>query len=168
METLHDLALTVFGSGDGDLTIWQMSLRALVVYPFLLALVRLGDKRFLGEISAFDFVLAIVIGSVTSRAISGNAAFWPSLAASILLVGLHRAIGLLAFRYDTLAGWVKGRSRVLVRDGQMDLEQMHQAAIGEHDIMGALRRRGDGIDLEEVALVCLERNGQISVVGKRE
>lgn len=168
MEPIHDLALTVFGSGDGDLTVWQMTLRALVVYPFLLALVRLGDKRFLGEISAFDFVLAIVIGSIASRAISGNAAFWPSLAASVFLVGVHRGMGLLAFRHDTIAGWVKGRARTLVRDGSMDREQMREAAIGEDDIESALRRRGDGIDLEDVALVCLERNGELSVVAKRE
>lgn len=168
MEQIHDLALTLFGSGDGDLTVWQMSLRALVVYPFLLFLVRIGDKRFLGEISAFDFVLAIVIGSITSRAISGNAAFWPSLVASVLLVGLHRVTGLLAFHHDTLAGWVKGRPRTLVEDGTMNREQMRKAAIGVHDIEGALRRRGDGIELEDVALVCLERNGELSVVAKRE
>lgn len=168
MESVHDLALTLFGSGDGDLTVWQMSLRALVVYPFLLALIRLGDKRFLGEISAFDFVLAIVIGSITSRAISGNAAFWPSLVASVLLVGLHRVIGLLAFRYDTIAGWVKGWPRTLVEGGAMKRDQMRKAAIGEHDIESALRRRGDGITLEDVELICLERNGELSVVPTRE
>lgn len=167
MEAIREVALMVFGSGEGDLTVWQMALRALVVYPFLLALVRLGDKRFLGEISAFDFVLAIVIGSVVSRAISGNAAFWPSLAAGVLLVALHRVMGLLAFRYDTIARWVKGSPRVLVRDGSMNPEQMRKAAIGRHDIESALRRRGDGVELEETALVCLERNGEISVISRR-
>lgn len=167
MEAIRELALTIFGSGDGDLTVWQMSFRALVVYPFLLFLVRVGDKRFLGEISAFDFVLAIVIGSISSRAISGNAAFWPSLAASILLVGLHWVGGLLAFRYDRVAGWVKGWPRTLVEDGKMDLDQMRKAAIGEHDLESALRRRADGIDLEDAALMCLERNGEISVVPKK-
>lgn len=166
MESVHELALTVFGSGDGDLTVWQMSLRAVVVFPFLLLLVRLGDKRLLGEISAFDFVLAIVIGSVASRAISGNAAFWPSLAAAVVLMGLHRVAGILAFHNDTFAGWVKGRPRILARDGSLDLDEMRKAAVGEHDIESALRRRGDGVDLDRVALVCLERNGEISVVAK--
>ncbi len=109
-----------------------------------------------------------MIGSITSRAISGNAAFWPSLVASVLLVGLHRVIGLLAFRYDTIAGWVKGWPRTLVEGGSMKRDQMRQAAIGEHDIESALRRRGDGIALEDVELICLERNGELSVVPKRD
>lgn len=164
MEEVREVAVSIFGSGEGDLTVLQMTLRVFVVYPFLLALVRLGDKRFLGEISAFDFVLAIVIGSVASRAVSGNAAFWPSLAAAVAFVVLHRAIGLIAFRNDRVASWVKGSPRILVRDGEPDLEQMRKAAIGRSDLESALRRRGDGIEIEGVAIACLERNGEISVV----
>ena len=48
----------------------QMALRTIIIYAFTLAIVRLGSKRFLGQASAFDSIIGIMIGSVMSHAIS--------------------------------------------------------------------------------------------------
>lgn len=154
---------TVFGTQD-DVNAGQMVLRAIVVYLAALAMVRIGDKRFLGEIAAFDFLLAIIIGSIVSRAISGNAPFWPSVAAAFALVLLHHAFGKLGFRFDRFAGIVKGQTRILVRDGAVQWDVMRKAAIGEEDLRSAIRRKGGIAEIQEVALACLERNGEISVL----
>jgi hypothetical protein len=58
-------------------------LRAIVVYFLLVLFVRLGKKRFLGQATAFDAVLIILIGSIASRAVSGTAPFVASLAATL-------------------------------------------------------------------------------------
>ena len=163
MEEFKEAVVFLFGAGD-DLATWQMALRAMVVYPVALVMVKLGDKRFLGELAAFDFLLAIVIGSIVSRAISGTAPFWPSLAASLVLVLLHRGIAIAGLRWARLGDFVKGSHRVLVRDGKIHWDEMRSAGIGEADLVSALRRRGRLQDLSAVQLACLERNGEISVI----
>ena len=59
-----------------------MALRTLVVYAFTLVLVRLGSRRLLAKPSAFDVIVAIMVGSIMSRAVNGSAPFVPTLVAA--------------------------------------------------------------------------------------
>ncbi|HEY0336728.1 MAG TPA: hypothetical protein VGC70_05260, partial [Burkholderiales bacterium] len=56
----------------------HMAIRAVVVYVVVLAITRSGHKRFLGKGTAFDVIIGILLGSIASRAITGNAAFFPT------------------------------------------------------------------------------------------
>jgi hypothetical protein len=38
-----------------------------------------GKKRFMGEATAFDMMLGVMVGSIVSRAITGNAPLGPAL-----------------------------------------------------------------------------------------
>lgn len=59
------------------LNIWQMGLRAVVIYITAFIMVRIaGDRRFIGKYAAIDVVLGIILGSTLSRAINGTSAFF--------------------------------------------------------------------------------------------
>ncbi|MDX1656480.1 MAG: DUF421 domain-containing protein, partial [Candidatus Competibacteraceae bacterium] len=109
----------VLGLEVDELSLGQMALRAVVVYAVALVVVRLGKKRFLGKNTAFDFILGIMLGSVLSRAITGNSPFFPTLAASVVMVSLHWLFAVLAYHWDLFGIFVKGRPRVLIRDGEI-------------------------------------------------
>ena len=79
-----------------------MAARAAVIYVAVLAMMRLGHKRFLGKTTAFDVIVGIILGSVASRAINGRAALLPTLGAILVLVALHRLFAHLAFRFERL------------------------------------------------------------------
>ena len=81
-----DDALGLSALSANDLTVAQIGLRAVVVYFALILFVRVGKKRFLGQATAFDAVLIILIGSVASRAVSGTAPFVASLAATLIFI----------------------------------------------------------------------------------
>jgi uncharacterized membrane protein YcaP (DUF421 family) len=164
MTEFKELLTYVLGIGREDLDILQMTLRALVVYPLGIAMVHVGDKRFLGGIAAFDFLMAIIIGSILSRAISGSAPFVPSICASFALVLAHRGFASLGFRWDGFARVVKGSPRQLVQDGEIQWTEMRKSSIGEEDLRGAVRRHGNTLSLDEVSDAFLERNGDISVI----
>ena len=164
MAELKELLTYLLGIGQEDLDILQMTMRALIVYPLGIAMVHVGDKRFLGGIAAFDFLLAIIIGSILSRAISGSAPFLPSIVASFGLVLLHRGFAALGFRWQWFAYIVKGTPRELVREGEILWSEMKKSSIGEEDLRGAVRRHGGTTSLADVSAAFLERNGDISVV----
>jgi uncharacterized membrane protein YcaP (DUF421 family) len=54
-----------------------------------LAIVRLGDKRSFGKGTAFDFVVAVMVGSVMSWAITDSSPLIATWVAGLVLVGLH-------------------------------------------------------------------------------
>jgi uncharacterized membrane protein YcaP (DUF421 family) len=155
------------GIGGNGLTAPQMALRAVVVYVATLVIVRLGKKRFMGKATAFDIILGIMLGSIVSRAITGNAPFLPTLLAAAVLVALHSAFTAVALRSHRFGNAIKGHPRRLVRDGEVDWRQMRAAHLTEHDLWEDLRRHGV-TRLEQVAEAHLERNGDVSVCKAKE
>lgn len=154
----------LLGLDVDELTLGQMALRALIVYVAALAMVRAGEKRFLGKSTAFDVVLAIVFGSVVSRAITGSSPFFPTLGAGAVVVGLHWLFAACAFRSDRFGTLIKGEPRLLVRDGAIRWAAMRRSNISRDDLLGALRTAGRVADVEDVREARLERSGDISVL----
>lgn len=170
LEQIGFVLTTVLGLDDNDLTVWQMAARAIVAYPVGIAFVRIGKKRFMGDFTAFDVIMGIIIGSILARAITGNSPFFESLGAGLVLVLLHYLLALLSYNVEWVGGVVKGSGSTLVLDGEIQWEAMRTSHISERDLMGALREKGGVDGLEQVKLARLERSGNISVVaaGKLE
>ncbi|HEU4698435.1 MAG TPA: YetF domain-containing protein [Gemmatimonadales bacterium] len=147
--------------GDGALPV---ALRTVAVYAFALAAVRLGSKRFLSKASAFDVVVAIMLGSILSRAISSAEQFWAMLLSGGLLVAVHALLAALAWRFDWLGPLVKGEATVLVRDGQVDRDALRRTGVSEHDLEQAIRLQARRTDASQIRRATLERDGSISVI----
>lgn len=151
------------GRPSQDIGVLQMGLRAVVIYLATILTIRLGRKRFRGRATAFDIVLGIMIGSVASRAITGDAPMLPAMAATAVLVGLHYLLSLLTIRWDALGSALKGQPIPLVRDGVIDEDNLRKSHISEDDLREELRCKGIR-DLREVGLASLEGSGSISVL----
>lgn len=144
----------------------HMALRAVVVYLIVLAITRSGHKRFLGKGTAFDVLVGILLGSIASRAITGNAAFFPALVACGVLVWLHAIFAWSTYRSPRIARTVEGDAIDLVRDGSKLSDEMRRTDVTEQDLQEAMYMRGVA-DVGEVRLARLERSGKISVIAKR-
>lgn len=145
-----------------------MALRTVIVYAVTLALVRLGSRRLLAKPSAFDVIVAIMIGSIMSRAINGASEFFATFGAGAVLLGMHWAFAALAYHTDWLGNLVKGRRIPLVRDGEVLEEGMRKAHITPEDLREALRLQAHDDDVSKVRAAYMERNGAISVIFRRQ
>jgi uncharacterized membrane protein YcaP (DUF421 family) len=141
----------------------QMALRAILVYALALLLVRIGSKRFISQATAFDVIVAIMLGSILSRAINDSAPFIPTILASGALVGLHWVFAALATRTSFFGPLVKGEPRLLIKDGQVQEEEMRRAKLSGNDLEQALRLQSR-TDPSKIKRAYLERNGSISVI----
>ena len=148
----------------GELHFSHMALRAVIVFCFGVVVARVADRRMLGHNAGFDIMLLVVLGSVLSRGINGQASFFPTLGASAVLVGLHHVIATLALHSHGFSQMLKGRPRVLVRDGRVDHAELRRNKITSDDLDENLRINGSVRDLADVAEARLERNGSVSVV----
>jgi uncharacterized membrane protein YcaP (DUF421 family) len=144
-----------------------MVLRTLVVFVLAVAMARIASKRFMARNSAFDLILAIMLGSVLSRAITGQSPFYPTLAAGTALVLMHAAFAWIGYRWNGFGYLVKGHAKRLVKDGQIIPEALKRNQVGENDLQEALRFHGGRTSVEDVEAAYLERNGEISILLKK-
>jgi uncharacterized membrane protein YcaP (DUF421 family) len=158
-----DAALGLSVKQAHDLSTAQTCARAAVVYLVLVAYVRFGKKRFLGEATAFDAVLVIIIGSLASRAISGTAPFLASLAATFILIVLHWVISYFSQNSPVLSSLVKGNDTLLVKEGKVDRVALRKVHMSNDDLAEDLRQQGTE-GPREVKEARLERSGKVSVI----
>jgi uncharacterized membrane protein YcaP (DUF421 family) len=156
-----------FGLEGKDVNFLQMALRAVVVYIVTVLIVRLGKKRFMGRATAFDVILGIMLGSIVSRDVTGNAPFFGALAASAVLLLMHWLFSAIALHWHGFGWLVKGRSVVLVRDGAVDKKVLRKVHITGRDLWEDLRTKGIS-DLKQVAEARLERSGKLSVIKAKQ
>lgn len=160
-----DLILTLFGEGD-ELNALQMGLRAFTLYLIALIFIRASGIRTLGKKSSFDFVVLILLGAVLSRAVVGASPYWPTVAAGLVIVILHRLLAWLCLYYSKLGIAIKGEERLLYRDGAFLEENMKKSFLTEGDLMESVRLETNKNSLEVVEAIYLERSGKISVIKK--
>lgn len=161
---MTSLLQTLLGIGAQELTVGQMALRAVLTVVVALAIVRLGHKRLFGKGTAYDLVVAVMFGSVMSRAITNASGLFAVWLAGLVLVLVHRVLAALAFRFHWLGPVVKGHPVQLVEDGQVDDAAMRHSHVSRLDLEQAVRQTGSVPDLSGVQLAYLERDGDISVV----
>lgn len=144
---------------------WQMSARAAVMLVYAVVLYRIAARRTFGANTPLDIVVAVILGSAFSRAITGNADLVPVMAATAVVVLLHAILAMLAQRSSTFSTLLKGSSIQLIENGKVDWRNARRAQVGEGDLREALRLHGLE-DESEVKAAYIERNGRISVIAK--
>lgn len=164
LDSIWDLVQTLLGLGEGDPNAGQMAVRAVATFVITVAIVRFGDRRMFGKGTVFDTVVAIMIGSVMSRAITDSSPILATWIAGLVLVLAHRILALLSFRLDWFGPLVKGNRLLLIKDGEVQQEGMQEGNVSWHDLEQALREQGNMTEPSNVEVAYLERDGSISVV----
>jgi uncharacterized membrane protein YcaP (DUF421 family) len=147
--------------------VWELVLRGVVVYAFLLLLLRLTGKRQVGQLAPFDLVLLLVLSNAVQNSMNGgDNSLVGGLISATTLVGLNFLIGLATYRNKKLEAIVEGHPQVLIHNGKVFDHVVAQAQLTHHELNAALRQGGCTCP-EEVHLAILENNGSISVIPRR-
>ena len=143
---------------------WHFVLRALVVYVFVMVLVRVSGKRAVGQFTPFDMVLLILIGNAVQNGINGgdNSLTGAFVMATTLIV-LNWAVAFATSRSHGAERLVEGVPVVLARDGKVFERMLRRQLVSDADFHKALRQH-DIVSVEDVALALLENNGTISII----
>lgn len=142
---------------------WEFLLRDVVVFAFLLALLRLGGKRQIAQLSPFDFVLILMISNALQNALNGgDNSLIGGLVSAAGLVALNRFLAWISVRNRKTERLLEGVPRILVHNGKLYPQVLEHEKIARDELDTALREAG-AFELEQVHLAILETDGQISV-----
>jgi uncharacterized membrane protein YcaP (DUF421 family) len=143
------------------------ALRATLIYFFLLLVVRVLGKRSVGAISAFDLVVALMLGEVVDEAIFGDVSMAKGMLAIAVIALWHFIDEWASFKSKTIDKLTAGEPAVVVEQGKFKPDTMAKERLNENEVLSQMRLQG--IDkLEEVACATVEPSGHISFIQTEE
>jgi uncharacterized membrane protein YcaP (DUF421 family) len=150
--------------GDLPLTfLVEVAFRTAVMYLYALLIVRLIGKRGIAQLSPFDYVIIVALGSAV-----GDPMFYAQvplihgMLALTVVVVLERGLAFLTLRNVPLEQFVEGTPRRLVLNGRLDLEGLNRETISQEELFARLRESGVE-HLGQVKRAYIEQSGKTSI-----
>jgi uncharacterized membrane protein YcaP (DUF421 family) len=144
-------------------------LRAIVVYFVLWLLIRIAGRRTLAEISTFDFILFLIIGGATQRALIGQDY---SLINAFVVISTLIVIDILVGYADRNSSLVNkiitGVPTILVDDGHPLTNRMRWARVSTDEIVERGRLLHGLERLDQIKYAILEASGEISIIPREK
>src|SRR5438270_7888296 len=146
---------------------WELIVRGVVVYVFLIVLLRLTGKRQVGQLAPFDLVLLLVLSNAVQNSMNGgDNSLVGGLISATALIGLNYLIGFATYRSKRLEAIIEGRPQVLIHNGHLFEDVMRSSQLTHHELESALRQAGCA-NIGDCHSAILENNGTISVVERK-
>lgn len=147
--------------------ILQVALMSVLSLVVLFVVTRLGGKRQIAQMSMFDYVNSITIGSIAAE-MATNLEEWYKPMAGIIVYGVIAWL----VHYAACKGikarlLVSGQSIVLMENGVIYKHELKRASIDINEFLAQSRIAGY-FDLNQVQSAVLETNGHISFLPKAQ
>lgn len=156
-----------FGSGIDVIHVAEIVFRTSFMYLYTVLNVRLMDRRSMGMLSPFEIIIIIALGSAVGDPMYDNQL--PLLLGMVVIttmVFVERIINKITMKSVFLDRLVNGTPILLIKDGQMQTNEMKRQNFSKEEIHSILRLRGVK-DISEVEVAYLEPSGSISLVKKQ-
>ena len=137
---------------------WDKTIRTLVIYVVVLALLRLAGKRQLAQVNSFDLVVLLLLSNVVQNAIIGNETSLPGgVLGAVILIVANYVLVRLAFDRPWLNRLLQGTSTTLYEQGHLRRRTLQHELMTREELVAALRRQG--MELDDVEKVELTPEG---------
>lgn len=143
-------------------------LRAVLLYGFILFILRMTGKRQIADLQPFDLIITMAIADLAATAISDTDI--PLLYSVIPILALYlvqQTVALLSLRSRRFRTFVCGSPLLLVREGVLQEGIMREANYTVSDLSDHLRSQSV-FDMKSVQYAILETNGSLSVLEKQK
>jgi uncharacterized membrane protein YcaP (DUF421 family) len=147
--------------------VWEVLWKSMVVYFLLIVLTRLIGKKLLSQMTFFDFVVGITLGTIAGAFITiAIPGFWVLLSPVILTIAVILT-GLATLNSIRLRKLIEGEPVVIIQNGKILEHNMRKLRYHLDDLEMQLRER-DIFDFNQVEFAVLEPHGQLSVQKKSQ
>jgi len=146
----------------------EMISRTTGAFLALLIMTRLMGKKQMSQLTFFNYVTGITIGSIAAL-IAGDSEtpFWNGFVSLIWWSLLTLAVGWISMRFANLRVAIDGQPTIIVKKGTILERAMKRTRLNLDDFSMMLREEGV-FSIQEVEYAILEPNGKISVLKKQE
>jgi uncharacterized membrane protein YcaP (DUF421 family) len=151
----------LIGNGSG---LGWVAVKAVLLFAVAVVGLRLGERRTLAQLSAFDFAVAVAVGAIIGRgSTAAQTPFAYSAVALVTLLVAHRVVAMLR-RHSRVVRMIDHPPRVLVARGELQGKELARAGLTDADVYALLREKGVG-DLGQVGYLLYEQRGAVTLIG---
>lgn len=142
--------------------------RSIIGFFSLLIFTRVIGKEQISQLTFFDYVLGITIGSIAatvSTDLSSRA--WPHWVSLISWAALGYLMEVITLKWRSAAKYFEGQPAIVIFNGKILEKTLKKERYRTSDILSLLRNQGI-FDINQVNFAIIEPNGQLSVMLKPE
>jgi uncharacterized membrane protein YcaP (DUF421 family) len=142
---------------------WEVVVRCVFTYLFILGALRITGRRQVKQLSLFELSIVLGLGSV-----AGDTMFYPDvpLAHAALtfgvVMGMYLLFNHLTEWYPKFSDWLEGKPILLVQDGQIEVTPFDKQNLTHKELFGQLRQH-QVEHLGQVRRLYIEATGEMSV-----
>jgi uncharacterized membrane protein YcaP (DUF421 family) len=138
--------------------------RGIISFFTLLIFARILGKQQIGEITFFDYVLGITIGSFGSSLTADlSSAAWPHFIGLLTWVILGIMLQYVSLKSKKLSDYINDEPVIVIHDGMIMGDNLKRIKYTLNDLLSQLRLK-DIFDISEVKFAIIEANGHVSVI----
>lgn len=153
----------MFFGDTNPVFVLEIVIRTSFMYIYTLTLVRFLGKRGMGQLSPFEMVIIVALGSaVGDPMFTEELPLIDGVVVITVVVALERLLVKLTEHNRPLERIIESTPVLLVKDGEIDSQSMDEEELSEAELFMALREAGVE-HLGEIRFAFLEPNGRVSV-----
>ncbi|MBU5485907.1 DUF421 domain-containing protein [Clostridium sp. MSJ-11] len=142
--------------------------RSIIGYFSLFIFTRALGKQQISQLTFFDYVLGITIGSIAASLTTDlSSRAWPHWVGLFTWAILSFLLQSMTIKWMYIAKYVDGEPTIVIMNGEIMEDALRKMKYRIEDVLQLLRNK-DIFDLSEVEFAILEPNGNISVLKKAE
>lgn len=142
--------------------------RALMAFFTLLIFTRVLGKQQLSQLTFFDYVLGITVGSVAASMTTDlTSRAWPHWVGLVTWIGAVLIIQFVTLKWRYASKYIDGEPTIVIMNGKIMDNAMKKMRYRINDLCEQLRDKGV-FDISQVEFAILEPSGNLSVLKKSE
>ena len=145
----------------------EVIVHSLISILVLFILAKWIGGRQISEMSIFDYINGITIGSIAAEAAMTDETMLRPIFAMIIYGAATVFLSWIADKSMTIRRFISGKPYVLYSNGTFEYENMKKNKIDLFEVLAACRLAGY-FDLSQIQTVILENNGKMSILPKSE
>jgi len=147
---------------------FNLVLRSVVVFIFVLILLRLSGKRQVGQMSAPELIAIMLISNAVQNSMNaGDNSLVGGLLSAAVLIVMTWLISELTFRNNFFRTIFEGSPTILVHKGKMLEKNLRRERITHSELKTLLRKQGVHF-VHEIDTAILESDGTLSLMRTSE
>lgn len=141
----------------------DITIRAVLTYVTLLLLTRLMGKREISQMTFFDYIVGITIGSISAQMSTTLNSTWLQMLPAAVVFSLFQIVSAyLEQKSVKFRNIVDGSPTILIKNGKVLEENVAKEKLSISEVMTKLREK-NAFNLADVETAILETDGQISI-----
>ncbi len=148
--------------------IWEYVYRTTLVYFLVLLVIRAMGKREIGQLSPFDFVVAIIIAELAVLPLEfSDIPLGLSILPLLILAALQIILSYATLFSRRMRGIICGQPQIIIKNGALLRKEMRRARYNLDDLVAQMREKGI-VDLSDIEFAVLETSGKLNVILKSQ